>query len=273
MPLNNRSIRILVALIGIPLIIALCLIGKIPFLIFALVVGIAAFIEFSILAAHKNMIVNKYLGIPLIVLLILNTYDQVVPHNILFLAIPSFLLIYELFRNKQSALMNIGASFVGMFYIGLFSSALVLIREFYSGDDLMYSQGGWLIIAMMFSIWLCDSAAYFIGSAFGNHKLFPRVSPNKSWEGTIAGFIFAVAGFYVAKILVLDFINLADAIILGIIVGTAGQLGDLIESLFKRDAEIKDSSSLIPGHGGVFDRFDSLLLTAPIVYIYMSLFL
>lgn len=272
MPLNNRSIRILVALIGIPLIITLCLIGKIPFLIFVLVVGIVIFIEFSILAANKNMMVNKYLGLPLIIFLIINTYGKIVPYNILFLAIPSILLIYELFRNKQSALMNIGATFVGMFYIGLFSSALVLIREFYSGDDLLYNQGGLLIIAMMFSIWLCDSAAYFIGSAFGKHKLFPRVSPNKSWEGSIAGFFFAVAAFYVSKILMLDFINLFDTIVLGIIVGTVGQLGDLIESLIKRDAEMKDSSSLIPGHGGVFDRFDSLLLTAPIVYIYMSLF-
>jgi phosphatidate cytidylyltransferase len=160
-----------------------------------------------------------------------------------------------------------------MFYIGLFAAALVLIREFYSGDDMMYIQGGYLIVAMMFSIWLCDSAAYFIGTAIGKHKLFPRVSPNKSWEGGIAGFIFAVAGFYIAKIFLLDFLEAADAIILGVIIGTVGQLGDLIESLFKRDAEIKDTSALIPGHGGVFDRFDSLLLTAPVVYIYMSLFL
>jgi phosphatidate cytidylyltransferase len=273
MSLNNRSIRILVALIGIPLIITLCLIGKIPFLVFVLVIGIVAFMEFSTLAENKDMMVNKYLGIPLIIFLILNTYEKVVPYDILFLAIPSILLIYELFRNKQSALMNIGATFVGMFYIGLFSSALILIREFYFGDDLLYNQGGLLIISMMFSIWACDSAAYFIGSAIGKHKMFPRVSPNKSWEGGIAGFIFAVAAFYVFKILLLDFINLFDAIVLGIIVGTVGQLGDLIESLLKRDAEVKDSSALIPGHGGVFDRFDSLLLTAPIVYIYMSLFL
>lgn len=273
MQLNNRSIRILVALIGIPLIITLCLIGKIPFLAFVLIIGIVTFLEFSTLASYKNMIVNKFLGTPLIIFLILNTYEKVVPYNVLFLAIPSILLIYELFRNKESALMNIGATFVGMFYIGLFSSALILIREFYSGDDLLYSQGGLLIISLMFSIWASDSTAYFIGSAFGKHKLFPRVSPNKSWEGSIAGFIFAVGAFYVSKILMLDFINLTDAIILGIIVGTVGQLGDLIESLLKRDADVKDSSSIIPGHGGVFDRFDSLLLTAPIVYIYMTLFL
>ena len=201
MALNNRSIRILVALIGIPLIVALCMIGKIPFLIFVVIIGVASFLEFAILASNKNMIVNKYLGIPLVILLILNTYETVVPYRIIFLAIPSLLLIYELFRNNQSALMNIGATFVGMFYIGLFSAALVLIREFYSGDDIMYIQGGYLIVSMMFAIWLCDSAAYFIGTAIGKHKLFPRVSPNKSWEGGIAGFIFAVAGFYIAKII------------------------------------------------------------------------
>ena len=111
-----------------------------------------------------------------------------------------------------------------------------------------------------------------MGTAFGKHKLFPRVSPNKSWEGAIAGFVFAIITMIAAKATVIDLLTLYDAVIIGIIVGIIGQMGDLVESLVKRDAGVKDSSAIIPGHGGIFDRFDSLLLTAPVVYLYLSIF-
>jgi phosphatidate cytidylyltransferase len=100
----------------------------------------------------------------------------------------------------------------------------------------------------------------------------PRVSPNKSWEGAVAGFVFAVSGMIAARELVLDFLTMRDAVAIGFIVGLFGQIGDLIESLLKRDTHVKDSSSIIPGHGGILDRFDSLLFTAPIVYLYLTFF-
>jgi phosphatidate cytidylyltransferase len=108
-----------------------------------------------------------------------------------------------------------------------------------------------------------------VGAPLGKHKLFPRVSPQKSWEGAIAGFVFAIAAAVAAKYLVLTFLPLASAIVIGAIVGTIGQLGDLVESLLKRDAGVKDSSTLIPGHGGALDRFDSILLVTPCVYLYL----
>ncbi|MDX1700251.1 MAG: phosphatidate cytidylyltransferase, partial [Melioribacteraceae bacterium] len=144
-----------------------------------------------------------------------------------------------------------------------------LIREHFAYSEFLYSDGGYLIISIMVTIWVCDSAAFFLGSAFGRHKLFPRVSPNKSWEGAAAGFLFAIITMIVAHALVLDAISLTDSIIIGLIIGVFGQIGDLIESLIKRDADVKDSSNLIPGHGGIFDRFDSLLYTSPIVYVYL----
>jgi len=101
--------------------------------------------------------------------------------------------------------------------------------------------------------------------------LMLRVSPKKSWEGAVAGFIFSVIGMVASKSLMLEFLSTFDAIIIGIIVGVFGQIGDLVESLIKRDANVKDSSSLIPGHGGILDRFDSLLFSAPIIYLYLSL--
>ena len=107
---------------------------------------------------------------------------------------------------------------------------------------------------------------------FGKHKLMPRVSPSKSWEGAIAGFIFAIITMIIAKSILLEFLTLKDVIVLGIIIGFIGQLGDLVESLFKRDSGVKDSSGLIPGHGGMFDRFDSLLMSAPVIWLYLRYF-
>ena len=123
---------------------------------------------------------------------------------------------------------------------------------------------------MFGSIWVCDSAAYFAGTAFGRHKLFERVSPRKTWEGAIAGFIGAVAVFVSGRVLLLPYMSLTDAVICGVIVGLLGQIGDMVESLLKRDAGVKDSSGFIPGHGGVLDRFDSLIVVSPLIFFYLD---
>jgi len=106
----------------------------------------------------------------------------------------------------------------------------------------------------------------------GKHKLFPRVSPQKSWEGAVFGFVFSILTMLLAKVIILDFLSWTSVVILGIIIGIIGQIGDLVESLFKRDAGVKDSSNLIPGHGGIFDRFDSLLYSAPVILLYLKNF-
>jgi phosphatidate cytidylyltransferase len=136
--------------------------------------------------------------------------------------------------------------------------------------ETMYRWGGFTVIAVFASVWVCDSAAYFAGRAFGKHKLFERVSPQKTWEGAIAGFVTAILTFVLAAELFLPYMTLGNAIVCGGIVGSFGQIGDLVESLFKRDAGVKDSSSLVPGHGGVLDRFDSLLFISPLVFLYLD---
>ncbi len=143
------------------------------------------------------------------------------------------------------------------------------MREFYPANTDLYINGAYLIISILASIWIGDSAAYFGGINLGKHKLFPRVSPNKSWEGAIFGFIFTTGAMILAKVIILNFISWQNVIIIGIIIGTIGQIGDLVESLLKRDAAVKDSSSIIPGHGGFFDRFDSLLFSAPAIWLYL----
>lgn len=272
MAIGNTSTRIIVSLIAIPLIIAACFYGGIPFLFFTLFIGLVAFWEFAKLAQNKKANVNIMLGYLSVAIIIFNSYLKFTDVSTILIGSTVLIFLTELFRNKDSAIINIGTTLLGVIYFGVLSSSILLIREVFSGNNLLYAEGGYLIISILISIWVCDSAAFFLGSAFGKHKLFPRVSPNKSWEGAIAGFIFSIISMLIAKFYFVDFLSLQDAIVMGIIVGTVGQMGDLVESLIKRDAGVKDSSALIPGHGGILDRFDSLLLTAPVVYLYLHFF-
>lgn len=273
MTLNNTLTRILISIIAIPLILVACIFGEIPFLIFALAIGVIAFWELSRMVVNKNIFVNNVLGIIGVSVLILNAYFNIVEMFQLIILVVVVSLLSELFRNKDSAISNISVTLFGVFYIALSGSTIVLLREFFKNPLFDYFEGGYLVIAILVAIWVCDSAAFFIGTALGKHKLFPRVSPNKSWEGAVAGFVFSILSMIAFKALLLDFISLTDAVIIGLIVGVFGQLGDLIESLIKRDAGVKDSSAIIPGHGGIFDRFDSLFLVAPIVYLYLYFFI
>jgi phosphatidate cytidylyltransferase len=273
MKLNNTLTRTIVALIGIPFIIAACYYGKELFLIFVLLIGFVSFHEFSLMALNKKSNVNNPAGFLAVAAIILNVYYSFIDFEILIFILMPVLLFIELFRNRESAILNLGSTLLGIFYIGLFTASILKIREFFSYSNQLYNQGGLLIISVMVSIWACDSGAFFIGSAIGKHKLFPRVSPKKSWEGAIAGFLFSILAMIALRSIFLDFLLLKDVIIIGLIAGIFGQIGDLIESLVKRDASVKDSSSLIPGHGGIFDRFDSLLFTAPLVYLYLRFFI
>lgn len=272
MKLSNTATRIIVSLIAIPLILGTCLLGKYYFLGFVSIISLIAFYEFFGLSKNKNANVNVVLGVLSILLMTLNSYFRFADFYDVSLIIAIAVTLVELFRNKGSAVYNVGVTFIGIFYIGLFLSSVIQIREFYAGYDALYQRGAYLIISIMASIWICDSAAFFGGTALGKHKLFPRVSPNKSWEGALFGFFFSIGAMLLARAIVLDFLSAEDAVVIGIIVGSIGQLGDLVESLIKRDAGVKDSSNLIPGHGGIFDRFDSLIATAPVVFLYLRYF-
>ena len=270
MALSNNATRVLVAIIAIPVVIGASYFGGIYFFLFTLIISTIAFYEFSVLAKNKGANVNLWVGLLSIILFLINQYSFFVSFLSIILLTVFLLSLIELFRNKDSAIINLGTTLLGIFYIGLFSTALLGIREFYQDD--LYNRGGYIIIAVLATIWICDSAAYYGGTALGKHKLFKRVSPNKSWEGAIFGFIFALATMILAKIIILNFLSWNTINDLGFMVGIFGQVGDLIESLIKRDAGVKDSSTIIPGHGGIFDRFDSLLYTAPLIFLYLSFF-
>lgn len=211
--------------------------------------------------------------------------------TVLFLFL-SLVMLVELFRNNGSAFMNAGFTIFGVMYIGVFLASLTGLRELFGAEfpyhlaiqffpdssalsdetirSTTYAWGGLTVIAILVSIWMCDTMAYFGGLSMGKHKLFPRVSPNKSWEGAVWGFFGAVLTMIVFQHYFLPYLKIHQAVMIGIIIGVFGQIGDLIESLLKRDAGVKDSSGLIPGHGGVFDRFDSLIFVSPILYLYID---
>jgi phosphatidate cytidylyltransferase len=130
--------------------------------------------------------------------------------------------------------------------------------------------GAWWVLAAFLMVWLCDTAAYFVGSFWGRHKLSRYVSPKKSWEGAIAGFLVSI-GVALGLVPLLGLgLSYAWAAALGAIVGVVGQVGDLAESLLKRQVGVKDSGRLIPGHGGMLDRADSLLFVVPVVYYFLQ---
>lgn len=272
MSLGNNATRVLVSIFAIPVIIGASYFGGIYFFLFTLLISTVAYYEFSLLVKNKGANVNLWFGLFSIIILLINRFRFFVDFFFAVLFIVFVLTMIELFRNKGSAIINLGATLLGIFYIGIFSVALLGIREFYPRIDGLYQRGGYIIISILATIWICDSAAYYGGTALGKHKLFTRVSPNKSWEGAVFGFIFALITMVLAKIIILNFLSWSAAIAIGFIIGVFGQVGDLIESLIKRDAGVKDSSAIIPGHGGIFDRFDSLFYTAPLILLYLNIF-
>ena len=147
----------------------------------------------------------------------------------------------------------------GYFYFGLTFGLFPLVRHYGSNYH-------WLMFALVIP-WVCDSAAYFGGKALGKHKFSPLISPNKTWEGTVSGIIFStVAGAVLAFTLLKDEPKLF-VIVTAFAVGILGQFGDLIESLIKRGAGVKDSGTIFPGHGGLFDRLDSLIVSVTVVFV------
>jgi len=171
-------------------------------------------------------------------------------------------LLSELFQEKKNALLNISTTFAGILYVPILLGTVIALREY----DQM--NGTYIVLTLFISIWACDTAAFFCGTWCGKTKIFPRVSPKKTWVGTISGLlasVFVFAVFSRIELLGVD-LGFTGALVLGCISGIFGQLGDFAESLMKRDAGVKDSGSILKAHGGILDRFDSLIFAAPMIY-------
>ena len=159
----------------------------------------------------------------------------------------------------------------GVLYVGWLSAHLVLLRELPWRAGMPYADGAAYVLLAFFLTWSCDTAAYTVGRIFGRTRPWTRISPRKSVEGAVGGLVAAVVAAFVARTWFVPFVSLLDAAALGLGVGVFAQVGDLVESMLKRDARHGDSSDFIPGHGGVLDRFDSLLFAAPLVFYYLKI--
>jgi phosphatidate cytidylyltransferase len=167
------------------------------------------------------------------------------------------------------AMASIGFTLLGPLYVGLLFGHMVLLREVARGiPGATYRAGAILLAVPLVLTWLNDTVAYFAGRRWGRRRLLARVSPGKSWEGAVAALV-ASAAAGTALLPALDVFDAWHGLAVGILVGVAAPLGDLVESALKRDAGVKDSSRLVPGHGGILDRFDSALFSVPAFYYYL----
>lgn len=173
-------------------------------------------------------------------------------------------LIAELYRRKGNPIQNWAYLILGQVIIALPFALLNFIAFI---DAATYNK--FILVAVFAIIWINDTGAYVFGISFGKHRLFERISPKKSWEGFVGGALAALVGAYIFSIFNTN-LTLIQWIIFAEIVVVFGTFGDLMESLLKRTVQVKDSGKIIPGHGGMLDRFDSMLLVAPVIFIYLS---
>ncbi len=248
-----------------------------PLWVFGLVtIGfiLAALNEFFALVELKGIMIERWIGLGIGLLIPLSIYHEFEPTKgwELFFMLVAFLSLFILqLRRKDSsqAIVGISTALFGIFYVSWCFSFLIKLR-FLSAP--MVPDGRWLVALVLLVTKGGDIGAYAVGSMFGRHTLIRRISPSKTWEGMCGGLLFSCAGAAVLSP-ALPHVGLGQLLVLGLLLGLTGQLGDLSESLIKRDCQVKDSGRLLPGMGGVLDVLDSLLFTSPICYFYVRKFL
>ncbi|MBU0503380.1 MAG: phosphatidate cytidylyltransferase [Candidatus Omnitrophota bacterium] len=222
--------------------------------------------EFFTMLEKKGISIYKYFGIgmgAIIPLSVLSRFELTKSWELLLIVLALLFLIIMQFKRRESSgtVVGISTTIFGILYVSWFLSFLIKIRFLDNGTAFL---AGVIIITK-----LTDIGAFLVGMRFGKTPLIPRISPKKSVEGAVGGVIFSVLGALICKsFLPFSYMHL---LILGVLLSVLGQLGDLSESLIKRDCQIKDSGSAIPGIGGVLDLLDSLIFTAPAFYFYMSI--
>jgi len=271
--LKNLLTRSITGLVFVWVILGSLLLGKIAFFVVFGAIIIGAFIEFYSLFKNGTYQPNKKIGYEAAFFIFTLSFlvsAGYIPTNWLFLIFPFLLRIFiaELFSKKASPVENMAITFLAIGYIAL-PVSLINFMVFSTVEDTPQFAPN-LLIAVLTIIWIYDSAAYLFGVSFGRHRLFERISPKKSWEGAIGGALAALAASYAAFIFIPE-ISLVNWIVLSALIIVSATLGDLTESMIKRSFGVKDSSNLIPGHGGILDRFDSLFFVVPVVVLYLKL--
>ena len=281
--MNNKS-RTLINVIGLPIIVPTILIGDLLFILFVgliVLLGTKEYIDLlkkhSILASSTLLYLFQFF---LIILSIYHSfavglseyisslpkdYTRFTIHIILIsfsmpVVLLFFLMIQEIFKKSSKSLSNISCTIFGFIWIGVFINSLVFTR---------YMAGPILMLVIFLSLWACDTFAFFFGKKFGKTKIMPDVSPNKTVLGSVCGLFGSILILLILSYFKIIELNLFESFILGLITGGLSQFGDFFESKLKREINIKDTSNILSAHGGVLDRFDSLMIISPLLLFFV----
>jgi len=257
--------RIVSALALIPLLIILVLKGSyFHYSLLVVILAVLGLIEFFKMVDSKIDSKMKVMGILWGTLLAAGFYvanSQTIIAMLTFGFIAICLLRLSRVGEISDVFQEIGYVFLGPLYVGLLLGHLSLLRSLVEGRE-------WTILLFV-TIWVGDIAAFYTGLSIGKNKLYPEMSPNKTIEGAIGGIVGSIIAVAAIKIWYIKQLTMVDVAVVSVGIAVMGQLGDLCESMFKRAAGVKDSGELIPGHGGILDRFDSVLFAAPFLYYYL----
>ena len=270
--------RVNTAAIGMPLLVLAIWFGAPWFTILITAVALGGTYEFYRMAHLDKREPLFYLGLLWLLVLVLSPYYLYRSPDVLPIVVTAIMLISLVWLlrspSQEKAFRNWTWTIAGAFYVGWMLSYWLNLRAL--GDGSEYGRN-WVYLAML-TVFANDTGAFFIGRARGKHKLAPTISPAKTWEGATGGLICAIlASIVIAMVLKLISLKLGSPfvfkywqiILLGFLVGVFAQLGDLVESLLKRNMGVKESGNLLPGHGGILDRFDSLIFVGAVVYYYV----
>ena len=266
--MNNFVKRTLSGFIFVTIITISILLSRFTFVpVFALLSGWTVYEFHKLTNKQQSVRVNPWIATIASVLLFLCSYLYVseVWYLHIFSIYCSFVvlvLIFELYQRKANPIHNWAYFILGQIFIALPFALLNFILFISEWQPLV-------LLAVFVTIWVNDTGAYLFGVTFGKHRMFERISPKKSWEGFIGGALSALLSGYLFSLFIPQ-ISLINWLVISELIVVFGTFGDLMESLIKRTLEVKDSDTVIPGHGGLLDRFDSMLLAAPVVYIYLS---
>jgi phosphatidate cytidylyltransferase len=262
--MTSHAKRVLTGVIGVPLLVALILFAPAwVFAIFILFVALLSLNEFYSMTspeAPRAIVFVNYLstaGLFCSLLVKGSHYIAILP---LFIILPLALFIAR-YRKKPPKMGEIGQMLMGPFYICLPLMLLVVIFGL--------PRGQWWVFFILAVIFAGDTGSFYVGRSLGKHKL-SRISPGKTWEGTMAGLVSNIAAACIYGYLFFPSLSVTSIVVLAIVIGISGQIGDLAESMLKRISRVKDSGTILPGHGGLLDRIDGLLFSIPILYLYLS---
>ena len=269
--MNSLLTRTLTGIVFVVVIIGSVLLGREVFSALFFVFNIFTLIEYFKLINSKPQNDNQQLigvtgGSMFYILASLVSLELVdVKWLTLILLIPVIITIISLFKNKSNLFDGILKTIFGIVYI---SVPFSILNFFYNPAFIVGDIYPNVLLGFFLILWTYDSFAYLTGVTFGKHKLLERISPKKTWEGTIGGFVFAMAISWIISRYFVEY-SLVNWLVIGFITALFGTFGDLVESMLKRSMNVKDSGKMLPGHGGFLDRFDAALLAAPAVFIYL----